>query len=598
MKDRLQINNLTIHQKLISHFLLISIIPILVLGALINWSTERILEDKSNETTMQLINNVNETFNFYIDNLRIVSFLIERNDVPTSFFDRTEASAEMSLEFKDELREYLNEFAFLRPEIAGTLIVNSQGEYISNEFYVPAYRDLTQTSWYISAVQNKGVLKNVGRPIGRRFLSLVNYKNDEVVTVVRAVTDPQTLEVKGVILIDMKLRVIAETVQKVQLGKNGYLMVVDKYGEVIYQPSKANFENSLTEWMNGKTSGYFKKEVEDKQYQFIFQKSSFADWTTVGVFPSEETVFELKDIKFYTTFFIFLIILFGLPVSYFLSKSISNPIDHLATLVQEAETGKFNVRYKEKRTDEIGMLGNSFNKMLKKITDLLHLTELQEKKKRDAEFRSLQANINPHFLYNTLDTIQWMSRKQGAENVAEVVDSLAKFFRIGLSKGHDIIPLEKELEHVESYLQIQLTRYRTKLTYSLTINDAVTQYRVLKFILQPIVENAIYHGIKERRGPGEIKIDVHEKEENLIIFVRDDGKGMTFNQLVEIREALANSIELTKDREYSEEGKAYGLLNVHARIKLMYGEKYGIKISSQEDVGTEVKLILPIIIDE
>lgn len=598
MKNRLQINNLTIHQKLISHFLLISIIPILVLGVLINWSTERILEDKSNETTMQLINNVNETFNFYIDNLRIVSFLIERNDVATSFFDRTEESPEISLAFKDELRAYLNEFAVLRPEIAGTLIVNSQGEYISNEFYVPAYHDLTQTSWYISAVQNKGVLKNVGRPIGRRFLSLVNYKNDEVVTVVRAVTDPETLEVEGVILIDMKLRVIAETVQKVQLGKNGYLMVVDKYGEIIYQPSKGNFGSSLTEWMSGKTSGYFKKEVEDKQYQFIFQQSSFADWITVGVFPSEETVFELRDINFYITFFIFLIILFGLPVSYFLSKSISNPIDHLATLVQEAETGQFSVRYKEKRNDEIGMLGNSFNKMLKKITELLRLSEMQEKKKRDAEFRSLQANINPHFLYNTLDTIQWMSRKQGAENVAEVVDSLAKFFRIGLSKGHDIIPLEKELEHVESYLQIQLTRYRTKLTYNITVTDSVIQYRVLKFILQPIVENAIYHGIKERRGPGTIKIDVNEKEGNLMICVKDDGKGIPSDQLVEIRKALANSIELTKDREYSKEGKAYGLLNVHARIKLMYGEEYGIRISSQEDIGTEVELRLPIIIDD
>lgn len=598
MKDRLQINNLTIHQKLISHFLLISIIPILVLWILISWSTERILEDKSNEATMQLISNVNETFNFYIDNLRTVSFLIERNDGTATFFDRTEKSDEMSLSFKDELRDYLNEFAILRPEIAGTLIVNSEGEYISNEFYVPAYHDLTQTSWYISAVQHKGVLKNVGRPMGRRFLSLVNYKNDEVVTVVKAVTDPKTLEVKGVILIDMKLRVIAETVQKVKLGKDGYLMVVDKYGEIIYEPSRANVGNSLTEWMDGKTSGYFKKEVEDKQYQFIFQQSSFADWITVGVFPSEETAFELKDIKFYTTFFIFLIILFGLPVSYFLSKSISNPINHLATLVHEAETGKFNVRYKEKRNDEIGMLGNSFNKMLKKITELLHLTEMQEKKKRDAEFRSLQANINPHFLYNTLDTIQWMSRKQGAEDVAEVVDSLAKFFRIGLSKGHDIIPLEQELEHVESYLQIQLTRYRTKLSYKLTANDTVLKYRVLKFILQPIVENAIYHGIKERRGPGMIHIDVNEMAGNLVILVKDDGKGMTLDQLENIRNALANAIELTKDREYSEEGKAYGLLNVHARIKLMYGEKYGIEIFSQENVGTKVKILLPIIMDE
>lgn len=595
MKGKFQINNLTIQQKLISHFLFISIIPILVLGILINWSTETILENKSNETTMELISHVNDTFNFYIDNLRTVSFLMERYEGSAAFFDRTETSPEMPLSMKNEIRDYLHEFTVLRPEIAGTLMVNSQGEYISNEFYAPVYRDLTQTSWYISAVQNKGVLKNVGRPIGRRLVSLVNYKNDEVVTVVRAVTDPETLEVKGVILIDMKLRVIAEAVQKVKLGKNGYLMVVDKYGEGIYIPSRGEFESIPIEWIEDETSGYLKKEVDGKEYQLIFQQSSFADWVTVGVFPSEETVFELQDIQFYTTFFIFLIILFGLPVSYFLSRSISNPIHELATLMRKAEKGQLNVRYKEKRDDEIGMLGASFNKMLKRIKELIHLTELQERKKRDAEFRSLQANINPHFLYNTLDTIQWMARKQKAENIATLIDSLAKFFRIGLSKGQDVIPLKKELEHVDSYLLIQMTRYRNKLSYHISIDEKLASYRVLKFILQPIVENAIYHGIKERRGLGKIMIRAEERDGNLIIKVKDDGKGMSLERFNEINHALAHAITLTDNTDDKGEGKAYGLLNVQARIKLAYGESYGIEISSKENVGTEVKLVLPAI---
>lgn len=595
MKGKFQINNLTIQQKLISHFLFISIIPILVLGILINWSTETILENKSNETTMELISHVNDTFNFYIDNLRTVSFLMERYEGSAAFFDRTETSPEMPLSMKNEIRDYLHEFTVLRPEIAGALMVNSQGEYISNEFYAPVYRDLTQTSWYISAVQNKGVLKNVGRPIGRRLVSLVNYKNDEVVTVVRAVTDPETLEVKGVILIDMKLRVIAEAVQKVKLGKNGYLMVVDKYGEGIYIPSRGEFESIPIEWIEDETSGYLKKEVDGKEYQLIFQQSSFADWVTVGVFPSEETVFELQDIQFYTTFFIFLIILFGLPVSYFLSRSISNPIHELATLMRKAEKGQLNVRYKEKRDDEIGMLGASFNKMLKRIKALIHLTELQERKKRDAEFRSLQANINPHFLYNTLDTIQWMARKQKAENIATLIDSLAKFFRIGLSKGQDVIPLKKELEHVDSYLLIQMTRYRNKLSYHISIDEKLASYRVLKFILQPIVENAIYHGIKERRGLGKIMIRAEEQAGNLIIKVKDDGKGMSLERFNEINHALAHAITLTDNTDDKGEGKAYGLLNVQARIKLAYGESYGIEISSKENVGTEVKLVLPAI---
>ncbi|WP_316245316.1 sensor histidine kinase [Gracilibacillus timonensis] len=261
--------------------------------------------------------------------------------------------------------------------------------------------------------------------------------------------------------------------------------------------------------------------------------------------------------------------------------------------MKKTEAGDFQVRYQEKRDDEMGLLGKSFNKMVIKVNHLMHLTERQERQKREAEFRSLQANINPHFLYNTLDTIQWMARKHQANDVAELVASLAKLFRIGLSKGHDFISLLEELDHIDSYLKIQQTRYRDKLNYQIEVEDSVKGVPVLKFILQPIIENAIYHGIKERRGVGHIKIEARRTGESLMIQISDDGKGMSAASLQEMKTALKDAIARTENPEETRHKKGYGMLNVQARIQLTHGPEYGLTIASERNVGTKVTILLP-----
>ena len=190
------------------------------------------------------------------------------------------------------------------------------------------------------------------------------------------------------------------------------------------------------------------------------------------------------------------------------------------------------------RTDEVGMLGRSFNNMLMQITKLIGLVEKEQRQKREAELRSLQAQIKPHFLYNTFDTILWLARKSGAHEVTEVVDSLSRLFRIGLSKGNEVITLMEEFEHVKSYLIIQKTRYKEKLNYSIAIDPSLHSLYVLKLILQPIVENAIYHGIKERRGPGNIDIHARNENEKVVITIRDNGAGMSEEKLGRLRRTL------------------------------------------------------------
>ncbi len=592
VKRWIQINNIPIRYKLISHFLLISILPIFCLALLISWTVERVMEEQVNDNTMQLIGKVNESFEFYISNLQSYTYMIANNEDVEQFLGQGEEAA--FSDNKYDIQRYLRNFTTVSSEVAGIMVINDEGEYVSNELYAPSTIDLTETSWYQEAVNNNGIFKIIGRPDGRRLNSIVDYTNEDVITVVRAVIDPFTEQVHGVVLIDLKRRAIAETVKDVTLGKSGYLMVIDDKGQSIYQPNQPIVSQIPFKWVSEQQSGDFSKTIKGEKFQFIYQRSPFANWVTVGVFPTEETIFGLREINFYLVIFIFIIMFFGIPVSYFLSHSISKPIVQLVSFMKKAEDGDLKVRYKEKRFDEIGLLGRSFNTMLTKLNGLMHLTERQERQKRDAEFRSLQANINPHFLYNTLDTIQWMARKQKADDVAEVVESLAKLFRIGLSKGRDIITLAKEIDHIESYLKIQKTRYREKLNYDIKVEESITNKAILKFILQPIIENAIYHGIKERRGAGHINIEAKSLDGNLLIKISDDGKGMPPKQLSDMREALAESIIQTENPEETRNKKGYGMLNVQARIQLTHGPDYGLTIESQEDVGTTITILLPI----
>ncbi|MNI46497.1 Sensor histidine kinase YehU [compost metagenome] len=269
--------------------------------------------------------------------------------------------------------------------------------------------------------------------------------------------------------------------------------------------------------------------------------------------------------------------------------------------MSKAQSGDLTIRYWGSRSDEIGLLGRSFNSMLAQIARLLSLTELQARQKREAELRSLQAHIKPHFLYNTLDTIHWMARSKGAEDIAEVVQSLSKLFRLGLSKGSDLVPLSDELEHMVSYLKIQQVRYSSKLAYSIEVEPQLHELYVLKLLLQPIVENAIYHGIKERRGPGHISIEVVRQEGDLCLTVRDDGAGITAERLAMLKERLAavgrntgEAAEIDKPLPGTA-GSGYGILNVQARIRLTYGEPYGLEIESERGAGTVVTVRHPVV---
>ena len=233
------------------------------------------------------------------------------------------------------------------------------------------------------------------------------------------------------------------------------------------------------------------------------------------------------------------------------------------------------------------MLNDSLNKMIDKINELLEQVRYEQTQLRKAEFEILQAQINPHFLYNTLDTIVWLAESGDQRQVVSMVGSLSEFFRTSLNQGKDFVTIKEELQHVGSYLEIQHVRYQDILEYSITVPKELEMFLIPKITIQPLVENALYHGIKNKRGLGHINITATEREEFYILQVSDNGIGMDERRLKQVREGI-------QKKDLSEDG-VYGLYNVNERIRLNFGEKYGVSIESTYGEGSIVSIVLPFI---
>ncbi|MFB5674246.1 sensor histidine kinase [Paenibacillus terreus] len=609
------LRDMPLRYKLIVLFLMIGIVPSLGLGLLVNWTVERIVERQVEEHTMQLIGKVNETLDSRMENLQNMTYLIgfqprvagfmegmtaadgytgKESAARKKWAERQNAGAESSDDVY-EIKQFLQGFTTLYPEIAGIMLVNEHGDYISNEMYAKGTQSLASETWYTQAANNEGIFTIIGHPAGRSIISHVSYKDNEIISVARSYTDPETGKVLGVILIDLKLRAISHAARDVTLGKTGYLMVTDREGSSIYMPERPLIRHIPPEAFGTGDSGSFTRTVDGQKLLFMYRSSSFTGWRTVGVFPALEGTMEVRQIQFYVFCFLFAVCLIGISASLTLSRSIADPIRQLMARMRHAESGDLTIRNHSDRGDEIGMLERSFNRMLTQIHRLMSLNELKERQKREAELRSLQAHIKPHFLYNTLDTIHWMARKKGAEDVAEMVEALSRLFRIGLSKGEDIIRVQEEMEHIESYLRIQKTRYRDRLTCELDIADEIGSLYVLKLLLQPIVENAIYHGIKARRGPGVIRIEAKAANGRLLLAVTDNGAGMPEERLRELEGMLENPLRAIEGQEEGHGGRSYGMLNVQARIRLAFGDEYGIRLESEPGQGTRVTIVHPLL---
>lgn len=393
----------------------------------------------------------------------------------------------------------------------------------------------------------------------------------------------------GVLLVDMSFSGIEQVCRDVTLGSGGYLYLIDGGGELIYHPRQQLIYAGLLEENNRAAAEY-----RDGSHQETFQGQSrqvtvktvgYTGWKLVGVAPAESWFAASPQLPLFgLTLLLFSIFLMAF-LNFLISARISDPILRLERSIRELDKGLAGVEVEEGGCYEVQRLSHAVASMVSTMRHLMDDIVRQEEEKRRSELEVLQSQINPHFLYNTLDSVIWMTESGQRQEAIQMVTSLARLFRISLSKGKSIIPLADELEHARHYMNIQQIRFKNRFTTKIEAKPGTEGLYTLKLIIQPLLENAIYHGMASAEDDGIIRVTAYREGEDLLIDVEDNGLGM--------RPELAASL-LDEDRpEVRTKGSGIGVRNVHQRVSLTFGEGYGLTIFSEPDEGTLARIRLP-----
>lgn len=473
-------------------------------------------------------------------------------------------------------------------------LVSARTDVVAVMSYDPGTGELLE-SWTGRQKQKETVLKNLSwddemmrqTQNGRMYVSrphveslLVNYY-PWVVSVCRRMKTPDGEE--RLVVMDARFSAIAGYVDNVGIGRHGYCFIMDRDGNLIYHPQQQLIYAGLKkeQWM--RLESYEGGTLTENGAICTVSDAQKNGWKVVGVsFVSEMVNDKMWEVTALLVALLVAVLTAAFVSSFVLSRMIFHPIRGLVSAMQQFESNAEDFSYQPVRgASEIETLSVSFAHMVTRIQKLMERVRSEEITLRKTELQALQAQINPHFLYNTLDSIAWMCEEERSREAVEMVNALAKLFRISISKGHELIPIEKEVEHARSYLKIQNYRYKNQFTYSFEVEEECLPYYCNKITLQPLIENAIYHGINRMIDEGEIVVRIYAEGEQVIFEVEDNGVGMTPEQCAQIL--------------HREPGDKFGIgiKNVNDRIRIYFGEQYGLSIESELDEGTKIVINMP-----
>ena len=524
----------------------------------------------------------NVNYNYYLQDY-LETVIKEEDDYVDSGIGKNMRSYEMSSQaFSDTLLS--------RADISSIMIFGKKKMLLNRSMYTyqKVALDYSKLDWYAKAVAKPQDAIITG-PNRHSFFDT----DDEVISLSREVQSYENGTFRGVILINLNMNKITEICNSFQEQQENFICIINDKGELVYEQQNGRERFAFDEKENrqelntalGKTKeSCFRLNYRGEKYLVTRTDMKTTGWTLVSMVPYKSVMAETMAISGVMILAVAITLIVTLLLLNRILTGVVKPLKKLEKYMVQVNPDNMDQRMEILTDDEIGHLSMKFNQMMDRIRNLKEQVIEEQEDKRKYELQALQAQINPHFLYNTLDSIIWMAETNDS-NIVAMTEALAKLFRISLNKGNEEISLERELEHVKNYLIIQSMRYADKFTYEISAEPGVERCRTIKLILQPIVENCIYHGIKKKRGTGKITIRAYRREQTLIIEVSDDGCGMPEEIC---RKILSDEIE-----SENISGSGIGVKNVNERIQLRFGKKYGLSYSSEEGVGTTVTYVLP-----
>lgn len=474
----------------------------------------------------------------------------------------------------------------LLEDINGIFVIGDNGAIYRSTRYGLRENVFREWEWYKEVMESGEVLwmpPHAGSII-------VNNLDESTISVAVPIKDRASTKILGVVVAEIRTEQLKQ-VKESGLVFEGITYLLDKNNKIIYTSSDESIQEtsdiSRAVAESAIASQAWTKDIKINGGKYLVSVAELSDsgWKIMGLISYEEMYAKAEILRNSIFIVIGAFAMIAIAFAIIGSNQISKPIREIRTTMKKVEKGEFDVHVEYMGRDEVGELARSFNHMVRKINQLMEREQENQKKLRQAEFKALQSQINPHFLYNTLDSITWMVRMNRLEKLEDMITSLTSFLRIGLSRGRSEITFEEELKHVENYVAIQKIRYAKLINYEVDVPEEFKKYYVIKMILQPIVENALYHGIKEKGEPGIIRVTMRENGETFILSVSDDGMGMSPEKLQEIENMMEQGIDFDPN--------AYGVINVQRRIQTNYGKEYGLHFESKYYVGTCVYVTLP-----
>lgn len=550
---------------------------ILITAVLLN-RYERTLERQVLSDSQKLIGQVEINLNTYLRSMMRSSDAVYYNVIKKVDFDKDDISRELSLLYEANKDNLVSIACFTRDgELLGAAPVGSLKKNVN----------ITAQSWFQDASDKMENLhfsdlhvQNIFENKSGRYYWVVSLSRGVELT-----NDGKMSG--GILLVDMNFSGIQQLFTEVNNDGKGYVYLIGRDGEIIYHPRQnLIFSNIIQE--NNQTASTYDEGVHNEEFQgeqrvVVVKTVGYTGWKIVSVVSKESLFSDLNQTRMMALLNLVLAIFLMIFVNQYVAVRITDPLKKLEKSIQGIEMKQQPVVYIG-GPPEIQHLGLTIRFMVEELQELTDKMVKEQEEKRKNELDALQSQINPHFLYNTLDSIMWMIESERYEDAVSMVQALGRLLRISLSRGKNVISVGDELQHARSYLAIQKYRYKNKFTSYFEVEPDIEQYKTIKLVIQPLIENAIYYGMEYMDGEGEIHIRAYTREQDLYLEVEDNGPGMPEEQVEHL---------LTGGEKARQKGSGIGLKNVNQRIQLYFGTQYGLEIESEPDEGTVVRIHIP-----
>lgn len=465
-----------------------------------------------------------------------------------------------------------------------------------NKLSLTAEYDFTRTDWFEDMKQSGAKVSILSQYDSSSYIS--TGEPQKLFSIVKKIYNYKSGKEIGCPIIHMNSDILGNVLQSVNSNEYQQCLIIDNNKKIIYHPDSdyigTQYREARVSELLTVQNGYM-ESLSEKGY-LVFSTSPVTGWSVVCVVDNEYIMDSINRLRLFLILTALFCVILSVYFASYISRTISDPVARLQRKMHQVGEGDFDIRAATGASDEIGQLTMSFDKMVERTKQLIENVYQSEIYQKEAELNALQAQINPHFLYNTLQTIDMMAEEEEADEISDACQALSKIFRYSINRGQEFVHVQDELVHIENYMLIQKLRFGNKLDVRYDIQEDCRELYIVKLLIQPMVENAVVHGMENVLDKCLVTIRVYRDRDCLYAEVEDNGTGIGTEQLDELNEKLGQSGEqkMVHEVDYVRSHRSIGLENTNARIKLYFGQEYGITITSEEGTGTKVRIRLPV----